>query len=131
MERERGERMTFDSTAKGRMDRIFDSIYEERVRQETLKLQGKFKFSCADVPGLTLSQKYTVLGEESGEVARVLLNMNELTDDFFRGKFDLPADGRQVELKRKLQKELIEVAAVTVAWLESIAIEEEQQHAKS
>lgn len=74
---------------------ILKLIQLERGRQEALKQAGKFQFTCAD----TVSdwKKLPILLEEVGEVAKA---MNE--DDFIG-----------------IVKELIQVAAVCVAWLES------------
>lgn len=102
------------NTAK--LQRVFHRILVERQRQETLRDQGRFRFTCADEAGLTPSQKFVVLGEEMGEVARVLLNLHELATDFCIGAIRPP----RLILNTKLRKELIEVAAVTCAWLESM-----------
>jgi hypothetical protein len=97
-----------------RLQKVFHRIVLERDRQDRLKVQGRFKYTCADETGLSPSQKYTVLGEEMGEVARVLLNLNDLATDFSNAQWD------KVALIGKLQKELTEVAAVACAWLESL-----------
>ena len=78
-------------------------ILAERYRQEELKAAGKFPFTCADVPGLTTGQKVAVLTEECGEVARAALAADGLVKD--------GAD---------LRKDLIQVAAVCLAWLEAL-----------
>lgn len=112
------------NTAK--MQRVFARVLKERERQDRLKEQGRFIFTCADTPGLIPSEKYTVLGEEVGEVARVILNLANLTTDF--DFLSSPVDversgGRDALLNRKLQRELTEVAAVACAWLESMELE--------
>lgn len=84
--------------------KIFKAIFEERKRQEELKAQGRFQLSCADT-GISHMENYSVLGEEVGEVGHVL---NESLGS--NGVFDL----------LKLQTELIQVAAVAVAWLEKV-----------
>ena len=83
---------------------IFQSIGDERWRQEALKKQGKFAFSCADA-GMLNAERFLVLAEEFGEVGHEL---NE----------GIGAD-RSVDLV-KLRAELIQVAAVCVAWCEAI-----------
>lgn len=85
---------------------IFKAILRERARQETLKAAGKFKYTCADSNMLS-SEKYLVLAEEVGEVARAVLNLQNFA-------FDYSAD------LGKVREELIQVAAVSVAWLEFI-----------
>lgn len=73
-----------------------DAILVERVRQNGLKRAGKFPWTCADeAPS---SAKYCVLAEEVGEVARAL------------------NDGNPDNLK----DELVQVAAVCLAWLEAL-----------
>ena len=81
---------------------VYAAIDTERLRQERLH------------PGETCSEelmipeyKLTILMEEVGEVARAIL--------------DYPSS----EFHSHLQKELTEVAAVAVAWLESMEAEGE------
>lgn len=74
---------------------ILKLIQLERGRQEALKQTGKFQFTCADP--ISDWKKLPILLEEVGEVAKA---MNE--DDSIG-----------------IVKELIQVAAVCVAWLES------------
>jgi hypothetical protein len=85
---------------------IWGAIEQERVRQEHLKETGKFRYTCAD-PEMTDEQRYCVLAEEIGEVARAVLNRHDLARDGFRD----------------LQKELIQSAAVIGAWLETFPSE--------
>lgn len=87
-------------------ERIYLAISRERARQETLKAAGKFKYTCADSNMLS-SEKYLVLAEEVGEVARAVLNLQNFA-------FDYSAD------LGKVREELVQVAAVSVAWLEFI-----------
>lgn len=86
---------------------IFNHINNERNRQEQLKKTGRFDFSCSD-PGITNAGRLAVLVEEVGEAAH---EVNE--------GIGLPMNCRFIDLER-LRKELIEVAAVTVAWIEAI-----------
>jgi len=95
-----------DVVYRGGRIRIFEAINRERARQETLKAAGKFKYTCADSNMLS-SEKYLVLAEEVGEVARAVLNLQNFA-------FDYSAD------LGKVREELIQVAAVSVAWLEFI-----------
>lgn len=85
---------------------IFALIFNERERQERLKAEGKLQFTCAD-PQMLSSEKYLVLAEEVGEVARAVLNLQNYSRDY-------PADLSSVK------EELIQAAAVAVAWLEFI-----------
>ncbi len=80
------------------MTKAIDSVILERVRQERLKDSGKFQHTCAD-PEMTDAERSLVLLEEVGEVARALLD----------------AEGAAA-----LREELVQVAAVAVAWIEAI-----------
>lgn len=80
---------------------ILDMVASERGRQEFLKAEGKFAYSCADKE-ISHSEALTVLTEEVGEAAH---EVNE------------GIGGRYID-KRRLLKELIQVAAVAVAWAE-------------
>lgn len=71
----------------------------ERFRQEGLRVAGKFAHTCADATAMIDTERFAVLGEEFGEVAREVV---EHGDD------------------RELRKELVQVAAVAVAWIEAI-----------
>jgi NTP pyrophosphatase (non-canonical NTP hydrolase) len=94
---------------------IFALVIEERKRQDRLMALGKFAFTCADKDGLTNAEKLTVLIEETGEVARAILNLSQLASDALLKN--------RVVCEYKLQEELIQVAAVAVAWLESLELE--------
>jgi NTP pyrophosphatase (non-canonical NTP hydrolase) len=83
-------------------------ILNERAEQERLKAEGRFKYTCADLE-MSNSEKAVVLVEEVGEVCRAVLESNGLVHD-----------GRKVGNYAQLQKELIQVAAVAVAWLEAL-----------
>jgi NTP pyrophosphatase (non-canonical NTP hydrolase) len=87
---------------------VLSLVNKERYRQEQLREEGKFKYTCAARKGLSLSDKLAVLAEEFGEVAR------HVTEGII--------DPKRVN-REKLKKELIEVAAVAVAWAESLSSE--------
>lgn len=78
-------------------------VYTERVRQEQLRESGKFPWTCANKTP-SHGDKLAVLLEEVGEVARAIVETFGV------------ADARNVSLRH----ELIHVAAVAVAWAESI-----------
>jgi NTP pyrophosphatase (non-canonical NTP hydrolase) len=84
-----------DALARARRQDVLAEVGRERSRQEQLKAKGKFTYTCADAE-MTDGQRLAVLVEEVGEVARA---MN---------------DGKG------LREELIQVAAVAVAWVEAI-----------
>jgi NTP pyrophosphatase (non-canonical NTP hydrolase) len=79
-------------------------IIAERERQGELKAAGRFKYTCAD-PELSSGEKLAVLAEEVGEVARALLEASGEVSDVHG---------------QKLRDELIQVAAVAMAWAEGL-----------
>lgn len=90
---------------------ILKEIAQERQRQSWLREQGKFTATLADVDAagesvLSPTQKLAVLAEEVGEVARCALALERLVHE--------PDD------VRSLRTELIQVAALAVAWLEAL-----------
>lgn len=83
-------------------------VRQERLRQERLKAEGRFVATCADNV-MTPCEKLAVLAEEVGEAAKEALTLPErqlATDSL--GSID------------KLRAELVHVAAVAVAWVESL-----------
>lgn len=88
---------------------ILADVNAERDRQEELRRTGAFDFTCADRWEVSSGRmvnsadKLAVLAEEFGEVAREV-------NEGFRNKVDL----------HKLRAELIQVAAVAVAWVEDL-----------
>ena len=84
-------------------------VVAERERQDVLKAQGRFEFTCAD-DALTNAEKLACLTEELGEVAREVLTQ----------------EGRRLArdtmgTKEALRKEIVQVAAVALAWIEALA----------
>jgi NTP pyrophosphatase (non-canonical NTP hydrolase) len=74
---------------------VCSDIRDERWRQECKIQTGKIPWDCAD-PNVDHDRKLAVLVEEVGEVGRALIE----------------GDG--------LRAELVQVAAVAVAWIESL-----------
>ena len=91
------------------MSIIYVQIARERLRQEELKKEGRFRYTCADME-MTHADKATVLVEEVGEVCGAVIQLAGIGTD--RPNADL-------------RKELLHVAAVAVAWIESIDKEAE------
>ncbi|EMF80899.1 hypothetical protein LEP1GSC188_3109 [Leptospira weilii serovar Topaz str. LT2116] len=77
---------------------VFEKIILERIRQESLREEGKFKYTAA-TPCLREELKLSILVEEVGEVAKCLNESQHGT--------------------HALEKELIQIMAVCLAWLES------------
>jgi len=93
-----------------KQDRVIGLIAAERARQEELVRTGKLPFSCAEPmleAGGDHAVKLAILTEEIGEVAREV---------YERSVFESPDDDPDA----KLRTELVQVAAVAVAWLEAL-----------
>lgn len=98
---------------------ILELVAVERVRQERLREEGKFKWSCAATfidheyaraSANANAKKLSVLNEEVGEVAR---EINDGVAGDVNGGF---SDARIA----RIREELIQVAACAVAWAESL-----------
>lgn len=85
---------------------VLSLVIKERVRQEQLKKDGKFKHTCADT-SLSNHECLTILTEEVGEVARAVLEYEA-------------NDGHEEENYNHIIEELIQVAAVAVATVEGL-----------
>ena len=83
----------------------FNKIHDERERQDALFVEGKIPFNCASRIA-DAKRKLRVLVEEVGEVAQEIDNLEQHPD--------------YKALKANLKTELTQVAAVCVAWLESL-----------
>lgn len=77
-----------------------DDILVERSRQDRLKEEGRFKFTAAD-PDVSDMTRLSFITEEVGEVARCCL-----------GDLGIVQDGGG------LHKEVTQIAAIALAWLE-------------
>lgn len=88
-------------------ERAIQAVATERDRQQELLRLGCIKFNCAtwSVPDVS---KLTILVEEVGEVATEIHEASRDTAAY----------------RRRLRKELVQVAAVSVAWVE--ALDDEQ-----
>jgi len=82
------------------------AVMNERARQDRLKAEGRFEFTCAD-DGMPLLGALAALGEEYGEVCTEALASQRLVTD---------GEGTP----QALRKELVQVAAVAVAWVEKL-----------
>jgi NTP pyrophosphatase (non-canonical NTP hydrolase) len=80
---------------------ILDEVNDERERQDRLKAAGKFAKTCADA--MSNEKRLAVLAEEFGEVAREVCDQRPA---------EPPPDNLRVEL--------IQVAAVCLAWIEGL-----------
>lgn len=100
------------------MNQIYIDIYKERDRQEILKRDGKFLWTCADF-NVAHNAKLAVLAEEFGETAKEVVDYGISIDKYMKEKLSFPLHRRLYFLKR-IREELIQVAAVCVAWCEAI-----------
>lgn len=82
------------------------AVSAERDRQDRLKAAGRFTHTCADP--MSNADRLIVLIEEVGEVARAIM----------------PDEDRPATWRRDLRAELVQVAAVAVAWVEGIDTED-------
>lgn len=89
-------------------------IDSERTRQDALKASGRFKYTCADKQ-LTMWEKYAILVEEVGELSRAMLNRAALVKDL--------KDYREIgDWGEEMKKEITQVGAICLAWLESMEL---------
>lgn len=84
---------------------ILAIVAAERQRQDQLVASGEFPFNCS-APDIDPHRKLPILGEEFGEVAKALYEHS-----------------LGVGSEAHLKTELIQLAAVAVAWAESIPAE--------
>lgn len=98
-------------------------IVKERKRQEQLKADGKFTFTCADP--ISNATKLAILAEEFGEVAKEVTDML-IFDAKGHGSKTSKRNQKNYEIgqRAKLRDELVQVAAVCVAWCEALDKEE-------
>lgn len=85
--------------------KIFNEVMGERIIQEELCRMGKIPWTCAG--NSSNPEKLVVLAEEFGEVSKEVCEQ-------LNGKYD----------PFNLRAELIQVAAVCVAWIEALDEEE-------
>ena len=88
-------------------DMAIAEIHNERNRQVELQLDGKFTHTLSD-DGMTDYGRVTAIMEEVGEVSRAcLVRAGEATDDI---------DASDAALR----KELSQIAALSLAWMERL-----------
>lgn len=83
---------------------VFTAIARERIRQRELLAAGTIIYNCSS-PIVSNDRKLRTLTEELGEVAEAIDYM------------EWPRGRRKIE--EQLIKELVQVAAVATAWLET------------
>lgn len=110
---------------------ILLSVQNERARQEELKTNGKFTYTCAD-SDIPYSECLAVLAEEFGEVSREvtehIISTRKYAADTKLRTYDARREEhlavmpphREEYFRQHLLKELVQVAAVAVAWCERL-----------
>jgi NTP pyrophosphatase (non-canonical NTP hydrolase) len=96
---------------------VVDRVWLERLRQKQLLREGKIIFDCASSI-VSNDRKLRVLTEELGEVAKAI-DVAEFAASVplaERKKFA----ARILAAKGNLRAELTQIAAVAIAWLESL-----------
>ena len=104
---------------KGLRINVLNDVSIERDRQEQLKKDGKFLWTCADLGMATYADKLAVLSEEVGEVAKEVVDLTIEQLKYDKELLDYPTHRREHK-RDEIRKELIQVAAVCVAWCEAI-----------
>jgi hypothetical protein len=112
-----------DSWSRGELDvtdQIIHAIVAERLRQEKLKAQGKFTFTCAD-SAVPYTENLAVLAEEFGEVAKEVTEHIITQKKYARDEnLKMMPPHREEYFRQNMIKELIQVAAICVAWCERL-----------
>lgn len=111
------------------MDSILDAIVDERRLQERLKAAGKFRHTAADAE-VSNPVCLTILVEEVGEVARLVNDNPSLRYPVLPGRTPILHDYPTGDILDRLRSELIQVAAVAVAWIEKVDNEIREAHTR-
>lgn len=105
---------------------VLNSVWYERERQENLVLTGRFKFTAAN-PGLKNAERLPMLVGELGEIATQVeqqpdsgLMPVDMTDRFDWRKAGLKEFDPEAGTRIGLETELIQLAAIAVAWVEGL-----------
>lgn len=99
---------------------ILTLVNAERRRQDVLVKQGKFSWNCA-APNIPWSEKLAVLMEEVGEAANEVVEWIISRDKYAADPqlLRMPPH-REAYFRNRLRTELIQIAAVCVAFAESL-----------
>jgi hypothetical protein len=102
-------------------DTILARVAVERRRQDTLVRQGKFPWNCA-FDGPPYAAKLAVLLEEVGEVGREVVEHGITTDKYAADpQLMVMPPHREEYYRKRMAEELVQVAAVCVAWVEHLS----------
>jgi hypothetical protein len=89
------------------LERVLTDVGSERKRQLELKARGRFRYTLSD-SGMSDSERLACLTEELGEVARASLVRADMATDSIDAS------------DQALRKELCQIAALAVAWMERL-----------
>jgi len=101
---------------------IIGEIIEERDRQEQLRQSGKFLWTCSS-PNIDNARRLAVLAEEFGEVSREVVEEIIASDKSNAALLDMVGrihDEEKRDARYRLRLELVQVAAVAMAWIEGL-----------
>jgi hypothetical protein len=101
-----------------KMNLVMEAIGQERVRQEELRENGKFLWTCAST-NIIHTSKLAVLAEEFGETAKEVVDYGISIEKYTAASMQFPKH-RSLYFLKRIREELIQVAAVCVAWCEAI-----------
>lgn len=107
-----------DTVLAERLNSIIVDIVAERVRQDLLVKTGKFAWNCSKI-WVPNSEKLAVLNEETGEVSKEVVEQIIERDKYIKESLHYP-NHRKLSHLRDLKSELIQVAAVCLAWIEAL-----------
>jgi 3-methyladenine DNA glycosylase AlkC len=112
--------------AMERTGEVLRAVHHERRRQDALVKQGKFSWNCGD-PRVPWSEKIAVLLEEVGEASREVVEWMISRDKYAADpQLKVMPPHREKYFRDRLRTELVQIAAVCVAFAESLADEGEQ-----
>jgi hypothetical protein len=107
--------MTPDSQLLPTSVSVLRAVARERIRQEELRAQGRFPYTAAS-PDCPEHLRLAALTEEFGEVGRAICE-RDIQQAQAPG---LVAAGALLAMQAQLRTELVELAAVAVAWAEAL-----------
>jgi hypothetical protein len=110
--------------AMERTGEVLRAVHHERRRQDALVAKGKFLWNCA-TPNIPWSEKLAVLVEEVGEAGREVVEWMISRDKYAAdAQLKTMPPHRELYFRNRLRTELVQIAAVCVAFAESLADEE-------
>jgi hypothetical protein len=107
-----------------RTGEVLRAVHHERRRQDALVAKGKFLWNCGD-PKVPWSEKIAVLLEEVGEASHEVVEWMISRDKYAADpQLKTMPPHRELYFRNRLRTELVQIAAVCVAFAESLTDEE-------